>query len=90
MESFTIGLAARSCIGIGFLPFTVIKARYEVNTSLVHILLYFIMVNIVIQSGIFEYRGVMQAVSTIWRTEGGRGECCNKTLHGHVHITNIN
>lgn len=53
VESFSIGLAARSCIGIGFLPFTVIKARYE--------------------SGIFEYRGVMQAITAIWKTEGGRG-----------------
>ncbi|XP_065899990.1 mitochondrial glycine transporter B-like [Dysidea avara] len=52
-QSFTIGAASRSFVGVLFLPFTVIKTRYE--------------------SGMFKYRSVMEAVSSIWKSDGNRG-----------------
>ena len=57
LESFVMGMAARSISGVSMLPFTVVKTRFE--------------------CGKYDYRGVRNALITIYRAEGARGKLDN-------------
>lgn len=76
IQALTIGASSRTITAALLMPFTVIKTRFEVKKKhlsfgyLQHAICFLYFFN---QSGHYNYKSVLHALATVYRSEGGRG-----------------